>query len=433
MFSPPPLNEVDNSQINGKIDNSDTAIKIIWIGMFLKLTFINQLYMDKIFKSICVIIVVWNQDIVGDFVSKDKLVYIDYFRAVAIIFIVLGHSMAWGQGYLRNFNRQFFQGWTFAFVFIAGFLFQYLSYKFDYKTYLKKKFTNVIMPYLVIMTPVAFILAFTLSNKQHAFYGYSAPLRLVSSYIGGYIIQSPVWFVGMISVIFLLAPTILFFKNNKKIWYVLLCASFIYSVCIKRPPYATVIDQGWFALIISVFVLYLKRAAYFLFAYLIGMEFSTIFEKYYVSIKNYSTQILFVLMHVWVIISTIFIIHLKDLLGYQTLPKLLSTCLALLLLIKFEGKIKESAFWDKSLKFIANYSFGIFFIHKFFINVIRKHSIYDLPISGYVDVKSNTFQSFAISVGIFCVAFFGSIIVLYVIKKLLNKCGIENTRKFIGV
>ena len=398
MFSPPPLNEVDNSQINGKIDNSDTAIKIIWIGMFLKLTFINQLYMDKIFKSICVIIVVWNQDIVGDFVSKDKLVYIDYFRAVAIIFIVLGHSMIWGHADVKHLNSQLFAGWTFAFVFIAGFLFQYLSYKFEYKTYLKKKFTNVIMPYLVTLTPVAFYMAFTLANQKHAFYNYSIPERLISAYLGGYVIQTPLWFVGMISLIFLIAPILIYLKKYPKLWYSVLCISWLYSMFVPRSSNSVTDDQGLIVMLLSMLLLYIERVAYFLFSYLIGMEFSTIFENHSSAIKNYSTKIIYALIPLWMTILVVIMCNYKNLCRYQTCIKFVATCIVLLLLFKFEQKIKQHSFWDKALKLIANYSFGIFFIHSYFINIIKKHCIYNIPGGNLVDVSSNTFQSFAISI-----------------------------------
>ena len=349
------------------------------------------------------------------------------------MFIVLGHSVIWGHAYIKHFNIQFFGGWTFAFVFIAGFLFQYLSYKFDYKTYLKKKFTNVIMPYLVTLTPVAFYMAFTLSNHKHSFYNYSVPERLISAYFGGYVIQTPLWFVGMISLIFLIAPILLYLKRHPKLWYPVLGISCLYSMLMPRSPYSITDDQGLFVMLLSMLWFYLNHAAYFLFAYLIGMEFSTIFENHYSVVKNYSTKILYALLPLWTTILIVIMCNYKYLGRYQTGIKFVATCIVLLLLFKFEDKIKQFTFWDKALKFIANYSFGIFFIHKYFINIIRKHCIYNLPMGNLVDVSSNSFKSFAISVGTFCAAFFGSIIILYVLKKILNKCGIESTRKFIGV
>lgn len=47
MFSPAPFNDVDNSQMKGNIDNNDTAIKIMWIGMFFKLSFIQVIIAEN--------------------------------------------------------------------------------------------------------------------------------------------------------------------------------------------------------------------------------------------------------------------------------------------------------------------------------------------------------------------------------------------------
>ena len=70
---------------------------------------------------------------------KPNLDYIDYFRAIAILFIVAGHTLCWGHGEVERFNSLLLRGGTYFFVFIAGFLFQYLSYKFEIKTFSKKK------------------------------------------------------------------------------------------------------------------------------------------------------------------------------------------------------------------------------------------------------------------------------------------------------
>ena len=96
--------------------------------------------------------------------SKKQLNYINYLRAIAIIFIVAGHTLIWGKpGHsIQRINSYFLQGGTLLFIFIAGFLFQYLSYKFDYKNFLINKFKNVIMPYWITMFPIAIYFAFAI-------------------------------------------------------------------------------------------------------------------------------------------------------------------------------------------------------------------------------------------------------------------------------
>lgn len=367
--------------------------------------------------------------------SKEKLTYIDYFRAIAIIFIVLAHTMVWGHADMKHFNILLFRGWTFSFVFIAGFLFQYLSYKFQYKEYLKKKLMNVIMPYFVTLTPAAIILSLTLNYEAHPFYSLSKPLRLFSSYIGGYVIQTPLWFVGMIFFIFLLAPVLLFIKKRKFIWYSVLAVTFVYSAfLVKRPIIDVVADSGYMAMVLHMFSVYLHFVAYYLFAYLIGMETSTLCEKHFSEIKQNSGRFLAVLCPIFVILLVIIMFNYSLIGRYQIIPKCIAAYIVLLGLIKFEDKIKASDFWDKSLKLIANYSFGIFFIHQYIINIMQKGTIYNLVgIPSIMKVSANNLRSFLYSVVIFYAAFFGSLIILHVLKFLLTKLGVKNTRKYIGV
>ncbi|MCR4662599.1 MAG: hypothetical protein K5622_01765, partial [Endomicrobiaceae bacterium] len=64
--------------------------------------------------------------------------YIHIFRAIAIIIIVAGHCFDCPQAILDSLVNVFIKGGTALFVFIAGFLFQYLSDTYTYPTYKKK-------------------------------------------------------------------------------------------------------------------------------------------------------------------------------------------------------------------------------------------------------------------------------------------------------
>ena len=52
-------------------------------------------------------------------VKRKNLDYIDYFRAIAIIFIVTGHTLVWGRSTMLEFNTLLFAGGNYFFVFIA--------------------------------------------------------------------------------------------------------------------------------------------------------------------------------------------------------------------------------------------------------------------------------------------------------------------------
>lgn len=98
-----------------------------------------------------------------------QLDYITYFRGIAIFIIVAMHTMCWGRpnAPISLTNWYVLSGGTFLFVFIAGFLFQYLSNKFEWKTYYKKKLKNVFVPYFVILTPVVFWVTFISHNCKY--------------------------------------------------------------------------------------------------------------------------------------------------------------------------------------------------------------------------------------------------------------------------
>lgn len=87
--------------------------------------------------------------------KKPMLNYINVFRGLAILLILMGHTMQFGKtGTIEKaVSFEIFAGGTVLFVFIAGYLFQYLSYKFEFKNYLKKKWQNVIIPYIITAIP----------------------------------------------------------------------------------------------------------------------------------------------------------------------------------------------------------------------------------------------------------------------------------------
>jgi len=150
------------------------------------------------------------------------------FRAIAILFIVAGHviwAFSWHQHpHVRDFLADFFENGTVLFVFVSGFLFQHLSARFDYRDFLSKKFRNVVLPYLIISTPaVLYALhghpASTYPQLDHTSSLYQA-LWLYSK--GGAHINYPLWFIPMITIYFLLAPAFMIFVRHPRLYWLLL-------------------------------------------------------------------------------------------------------------------------------------------------------------------------------------------------------------------
>ena len=369
-------------------------------------------------------------------VSKPILEYINYYRALAIILVVASHSLIWGKfgGIPWRTNAYLFAGGTYLFVFAAGFLFYYLAYKFDYKTYLKKKFINVIMPYIITILPVALI--FTLGKDTTNLFYYSPKIvRFISPFIFGNIVNPPTWFIGMIAIYFILAPLFLYIQRNKLIWYLVLCLTFFYTIFTHRPDLEPLNQAHNLYGVLLIYKGYFKflmlSCLIFLAPYLWGMFICEIFMKHKIFFIQNGGMFLsfFAILY--------FVYYLAYLKFYTVFPLsriiLLLLLLLLLLCLVYEDKIKNFPLVAKSLKFIADYSFGIFFIHFYFINLLYWHSIYTLYAPKIVNVNHNVLRDFLFSSMSFIVAFGGSILVLFILKFILKKLGVKNTRMFIGV
>jgi len=84
--------------------------------------------------------------------KKPFLKHIHYFRAFAIINIVIVHtwhspsSFSAASSAVDIIRKVLFHSSTIYFVFISGFLFYYLSQKFDIAKYYKSKLFNISIP-----------------------------------------------------------------------------------------------------------------------------------------------------------------------------------------------------------------------------------------------------------------------------------------------
>ena len=79
----------------------------------------------------------------------------NHFRAIAIIFIIAGHSFGIvGMEFdtlLEASIRNIIKGGTSLFVFISGLLFHHVFYqKYHYKNFFIKKCNHVLVPYLIL-------------------------------------------------------------------------------------------------------------------------------------------------------------------------------------------------------------------------------------------------------------------------------------------
>jgi probable poly-beta-1,6-N-acetyl-D-glucosamine export protein len=291
--------------------------------------------------------------------KKKFSIEMHYFRAFAIITVVLTHTFLTpgqlenpqGAGKVMDIIRQaFFLNATIYFVFISGFLFHYLSYKFEVKKYFKSKLTNVIIPYL-IWTTLA-----TVSNTFVSGVPFSVSDLPEIIFLGKAQVQY--WYIPFITIVFLISPFLLKFSPTR-----------FTQICI---PVAFLPLLGTRTGTEITFYQYV----YFLPVYMVGMLCSLHFEFMMEKIVQYWGILLAVAAA-----STVGIVYIvandikysvgpMDLLWSVTyITRISSTFLVILLFSKMKRK---SAFLDN----VATLSFALYFMHwLFYKEAIRDFAI----------------------------------------------------------
>ena len=168
--------------------------------------------------------------------KKTKILnYINVFRGLAILLIVAGHSMQFGEigSLTQKISVEIFAGGTALFIFISGFLFQHLSGKYEFKNYMSKKWTNVILPYLWTAIPgICFCFLFPV-KYGNALEGLNPLLQIPMMLSVGRIHNTPAWFIPMI-ILFFFSSWILLQAEKKGILYKIMPAMFLITILFPR-------------------------------------------------------------------------------------------------------------------------------------------------------------------------------------------------------
>jgi len=145
-----------------------------------------------------------------------RLISFDYFRGVAILFIVAGHSFgAWSiDTFSEKVIANIVYSGTALFVFISGFFFHHIFYKdFNMKIFMSKKAMNVLVPYLILSTLGFFY--FALSSKPFPFVerlistdvtSWMDYIQLYVNYLWTGRIMYAYWYIPFIMIMFLISP-----------------------------------------------------------------------------------------------------------------------------------------------------------------------------------------------------------------------------------
>jgi len=339
--------------------------------------------------------------------KEDFLNYLHYFRGFAIILIVGVHcrtSMAWPE---ESFMHDLlFYGLDFAtilFVFISGFLFQYLHQeKLDYSSYLLKKVKHVILPYIIVSVPALLDKLFIETDAPwmtDLYKSLSMPLQVVYMLATGKH-SGPFYFIPMISIIFILAP--LFFKLQK---------SKVFSVIAF-----VVIAAGMFSYNYGYYATIWESLIYFIPVYVFG-TWAGRYRTRVVDLKPY-LLLLFVLAYL-----AIFYLEMIDVINVYRLKtfgepqyftpefnwgKFKVMCLAIILLNIFY-RLRKYRF--NTLMVLGNFSFGIYFIHIYFINATELFLRYFL-----ISIQQNLIIFLIYTSAVI----FASMLSIYVVKKIVG-------------
>lgn len=278
------------------------------------------------------------------------LVYINNFRGFSILLIVAVHCtylIANSLPVSYTILESLLENSTMLFLFIGGFLFQYLINRYSYKSYLLKKFKYIIMPYLIMSVPAIVMITLrpgwqgdnwlvTPSFMEKPLY-----VRVILFYLTGAHL-SPFWYLPMIAIFYLLFPVFRFIDSRPKLYWII-PVWLVVSLIVGRPPQN---DNPFRAFV------------YFMPVYLSGMFTS-----------HYFSRVMSVARKYWAVLVLLFIVFtLLSFLNHHIsyLQKMATTYL---LLMFFYYK-RPSVVFNNIFGVLATYSFGLYFIHKYVIYAI---------------------------------------------------------------
>jgi len=334
--------------------------------------------------------------------------HIHVFRGVAIIGIVIAHtipSLDWRSAPLigRIADALVNQSSIF-FFFIAGYLFQHLSARFVFKSYLRQKFLTVTLPYLILSVPALII--FTVFTQRTGMWSWFYDLPRWEQ-VGLFLLTgkhlAPLWFVPTITLFYLVAPLLLWVDKRMPRLYWLIVPLFLLSTYLGRDGPLGPID----------------KAIYLLPAYLMGMVFSHFKERGMALVSRWWWLLL-----LCVVTSAVALVQGWPEPPAYHMPMKMAACLLLVYVL-----YKHHQIVGHRLDFVAEVSFGIFFIHAYFISAIKSATVYLVEGSVYKGVGGEVIPG-----GIFMLLLYAGTVLLlststiWVVKKILGK----NSRRFIG-
>lgn len=349
-----------------------------------------------------------------------RLIAFDYYRGIAILFIVTGHS--YGPWEINSFGERvlvnLISGGTALFVFISGFFFHHVYYKnFHLKEFLAKKTKNVFIPYLILsLIGIAYYLS-SLSPLPYAgelgidkIESWLQYIEMVKIYLWTGRIATAYWYIPFILIIFTISPLFIrYIKLSTEYRVYIFLVLLIVAMFIHRP-------NGNLSPLHSVI--------YFMPIYMLGIICSIHRGSVVELIKGKSIKIGLIVLFLSVLQALFFEVngnfHKKEIFSYGGIDIIIVQkifmCLFLLsILQKYENSNIPA------LKLLASSSFAIFFIHTWILLMFSKSGL----LSFLEFLPGKGMGIFIITVPLVLIS---SLLVAYIIKLGLKK----NSRYVIG-
>lgn len=294
-----------------------------------------------------------------------------YFRAISILFIVMGHVQyicEWDWHLDSLFEKILFAlifGSTAQFVFISGFLFHHKFYiNFNFKRFIVSKIKNVFLPFFLLSLPFAIFNLIT--DNENSFLIRS--FIFIKSYITGSI-SIAFWYIPFVMILFFLSPLFVsFIKLKSKTQWLIFASMTAVSMTIHRPH---------FHQIVSVF----HHVLYYIPVYLFGILCSKHKEKLYAFSKG--KEIIYLLLSLVCVALQIYTTgrvgnyhkYITEFRGIDWVyPQKIMLCLFFMALL---NRFEQTDL--KLLKKIANASFTIYFLHSLLNNLFEY-----FPLAKYI-------------------------------------------------
>jgi len=332
----------------------------------------------------------------------------NHFRAIAILFIIAGHSfipvgMVFDNLFEVSLNNLIVGG-TSLFVFISGFLFHHIFYpKYMYKKFLGNKYYNVFVPYIILgFAPVLL----SVLMKKESFNGYYLPngSGMINEYLvptfkyymsGGFL--NAYWYIPFIMITFIISPLHMkYIKIRLSFQLLIIVLLSIISIFLHRPVYNINVAQS---------------VLYFTPVYLIGITASIYKEKIYEYLNGKELYLLVIAISLAVLQSYLGITSNYHKLAFEydgidiMYFQKISLCFFFMIwLNRFEK------YNNRAIHILASTSFTAFFIHPFILKFLDKIELEFIKVDSWI-----VFTAFVGTLSLTC------ILIAKLIKKILPK------------